>query len=69
MLALGEPRSVDKIILVPTKPWRAQSHPIERNERAPYETGFVERPYKDENDLPPNLRRAVKSRRFGPGAW
>jgi hypothetical protein len=70
MLALGEPRSTSGIMLVPTKRPRAQSLPIERDERAPYETGFVlSADQSDENDLPPNLCRVVKSRRFGPGAW
>jgi hypothetical protein len=55
--------------MVPTNAVRPQSHPAERMERAPYETGFVELPYKDEYDLPPNVRRVRKSGRFGPGCW
>jgi phage terminase large subunit len=70
MLALGKPHSVGGIILVPIKTPRAQSHPIECNERAPYETGFVlSADQSDENDLPPNLCRVKKSRRFGSGGW
>ncbi|MGD0290595.1 MAG: hypothetical protein ABSC63_13180 [Candidatus Binataceae bacterium] len=70
MLALGKPHSVGEIILVPTNPSRAQSHPIERIERAPYETGFVlSADQTDPNDPPPNLCRVRRSGRFGPGAW
>ena len=70
MLALGKPHSVGGIVLVPIKTPRAQSHPIECNERAPYETGFIlSADQSDENDLPPNLCRVKKSRRFGPGGW
>jgi hypothetical protein len=69
MLALGKPSSMGEIILVPNIMPHAPSHPMEPYERQPYETGFVERPYKDENDLPPNLRRVRKSRLFGPGCW
>jgi hypothetical protein len=69
MLALGKPRSVGQIMLVPTNPPRAQSHPIDRIERAPYETGFVERPYKDENDHPANVRPIRKGGRFRSGGW
>jgi hypothetical protein len=69
MLALGKPHSVGGIILVPIKTPRAQSHPIERNERAPYETSVVlSVDQSDQNDLPPNVCR-VKNRRFGPGGW
>jgi hypothetical protein len=67
MLALGKPRSMGEIILVPTNPPGAQSHPIER---APYETGFVlSADQSDPNDHPPNVRRIRKSRRFGGGGW
>jgi phage terminase large subunit len=70
MLALGRPHSVGGIILVPIKTPRAQSHSTECNERAPYETGFVlSADQSDENDLPPNVCRVKKSRRFGSGGW
>jgi phage terminase large subunit len=68
MLALGKPYSVGEIILVPNRRADAPSEPLELH-RQPYETGFVERPYKDEDDLPSNLCRVRKSRRFGPGCW
>jgi phage terminase large subunit len=70
MLALGKPHWVGEIILVPTNTRRAQSHPIERNARAPYETGFVlSADQSDDDDLPPNVCRVKKSRRFGSGCW
>jgi phage terminase large subunit len=69
MLALGKPRSMGKIIMVPTNSSGAQSQPAERNERAPYQTGFVERPYKDENDHPSNVRRIRRGGRLGRGGW
>jgi len=67
MLALGKPRSIGEIKLVPTNPLRAQSHPIERNERAPYETNFYpSADQSDPNDHPPNLLRILRwSRRYG----
>jgi hypothetical protein len=46
MLALGKLYSVGEIILVPNRMADAPSEPLEL-ERQPYETGFVERPYKD----------------------
>jgi hypothetical protein len=54
MLALSKPYSVGEIILVPNRRADARSEPLELH-RQPYETGFVERPYKDEDDLPSNL--------------
>jgi len=68
MLALGKPYSVGEIILVTNRRADARSEPLEL-ERQPHETGFVERPYKDDDDPPPNLCRVRKSRRFGPGCW
>jgi hypothetical protein len=68
MLATGKPYSGGEIILVPTRSEHAPSEPREFD-RQPYETGFVERPYKDDGDPPPNLCRVRKSRRFGPGCW
>jgi hypothetical protein len=70
MLALGKPRSIGEIIMTPTKPPNAKSHPTPRNERAPYETGFVlSADQSDPNDRPSNVRRLRKSRRFGSGGW
>jgi hypothetical protein len=69
MLALGKPRSMGQIIMVPTNPSRSQSHPIDRIDRAPYETGFVERPYKDENDHPANVRPIRRGGRFRRSDW
>ena len=60
MLALGKPYSVGEIILVPNRGADAPSEPMELH-RQPYETGFVERPYKVEDDPPWNLCRPQES--------
>ena len=70
MPALGKPRSVGQIIMVPINPSRPQSHPIDRIDRAPYETGFVlSADQTDPNDHPPNVRRIRKGGRFKSGGW
>jgi hypothetical protein len=70
MLALGKPSSMGEIILVPTNPSRAQSHPIERIERAPYETSFVLSADQSDPDDPPQTSAAsagVADSGQGPG--
>ena len=70
MLALGQSPSTGEIMLVPIGNPPTRSQPTQSDERPPYYTGFVlSANQRDDDDLPPNLRRVVRSRRFGPGAW
>jgi hypothetical protein len=69
MLALGKPRSVGEITLVPTNRPRAEARPVEPSESGPL-GGFV--PSADQsgpNDHPPNLLPRLRwSPRFR-GSW